>query len=183
MTRFENWLWNSKSCFKFQIALFQYSNPNCKWKLTQHVLINGIYKLLVGCFMPVVHTALIQAGPGRLLYHHTIDPGRGTGRHGSYRAPVICINDKSVASGHVPVYPTKLSLDHSSQPFLQLFLIPAMLYRWAVPSVKPRTASKKLHGVTLIPVDQYQYVSNQVLHRKRQDVVLLGKWSSIILNY
>ena len=56
--------------------------------------------------------------------------------------------------------------------------------------MKPRIASKKLHGVTLISVDQYQYILKQVLHRKRQDMFLLSswasqfqKWFSVILNY
>lgn len=48
-------------------------------------------------------------------------------------------------------------------------------HKWVVTVMKPRTASKKLHDVTLISVDQSRYIGKQVLYRKRQGKFLLGK--------
>lgn len=140
-----------------------------KLKLLQHMLINSTRKTLGGLFdASSAHSPQEE----RAGCSPVTPSNQAEAQH--VRAPPFISMTK--------VYPclpnhTELGPSSSSSWYQQ------GSHRWAVPLVKPRIASKKLHGVKLIPVGQYQYISNQVLHRKSQDMPLLGKWFSTILNY
>lgn len=176
MTRFQNWRWNSGSCFKFPLLQYSNSNPkqnnlalSSKLKLLQHVLTNSVSKLLVSGCTTGVSTAWSKQDRAGCS---TITPNKA---EAAINAPTL--------PSMIKVWPWStflLTIPHWAQTIHHSLLSSSSWHqqcshKWVFTVTKPRIASRKLHGVTLTSVDQCQYLLKEVLHRKRQDMFLLGK--------